>query len=110
MFHIAETRKGLFPENAAARSRAITWMFAALSTIEPPIVELSTAFLLEKDKSWYAERQPILQNNVRLRLGELSKYLGDSEWLEGAFSAGDLMMIAVMRRLKSSFCSSIGGF
>jgi len=102
VFHIAETRKGLFPENANARSRAITWMFAALSTIEPPIVELSASFLLEREKSWFAERHPMLQNNVRLRLGELSNYLGDAEWLDGAFSAGDLMMISVLRRLKRS--------
>lgn len=101
VLHIAETHKGLFPEGAKARSRAISWMFAALSTMEPPIVELSISFLFEKDKSWYSERHPKLQDNVRLRLGELSNYLGDSEWLEGEFCAGDLMMIAVLRRLRS---------
>jgi glutathione S-transferase len=102
VLHIAETRKGLFSENANARSRAITWMFAALSTMEQPIVELSMAFVLEKDKSWYAERLPMLQNNVRVRLGELSQRLGDAQWLDGDFSAGDLMMITVLRRLKKS--------
>lgn len=102
VLHIAETRKGLFPQNVAARARAITWMFAALSTMEPPIVELSAAFLIEREKSWYAERQPMLQENVRLRLRELSKHLGSSDWLDGDFSAGDLMMIAVLRRLKRS--------
>lgn len=102
VFHIAETRKGLLPENAKARARAITWMFAALSTVEPPIVELSASFLFDQEKSWYAERHPMLQNNIRLRLGELSKYLGDAEWLDGDFSSGDLMMITVLRRLKRS--------
>ncbi len=102
VFHIAETRPGLFPKDANARSRAITWMFAALSTMEPPIVELSMSFLFDKEKSWFAERHPKLQDNVRVRLGELSNYLGEAEWLDGAFSAGDLMMITVMRRLKRS--------
>lgn len=102
ILHIAETHAGLFPKDANARSRAITWMFAAFSTVEPPIVELSAAFLLEKDKSWYAERLPMLQDNVRQRLGELSNYLGDQEWLDGRFSAGDLVMINVLRRLRRS--------
>ncbi len=102
VLHIAETYPGLFPVDAKARARAITWMFAALSTMEPPIVELSAASLLEKEKSWYAERNLILQNNVRLRLNELSQYLGADEWLDGNFSAGDLMMISVLRRLKKS--------
>lgn len=102
VLHIAETHKGLFPRDAKARSRAITWMFAALSTVEPPIVELSAAFLLEKDKSWYAERLPMLEKNIRVRLSELSNHLGDAQWLDGDFSAGDLMMISVIRRLKRS--------
>lgn len=102
VLHIAETYEGLFPKEAHARSRAITWMFAAFSTIEPAILELSAAFLLEKDKSWYEERLPMLQKNIRVRLGELSNYLADREWLEGQFTAGDLVMINVLRRLKRS--------
>jgi glutathione S-transferase len=102
VLHIAETHKGLFPADAKARARAITWMFSALSTVEPPIVELSASFLLEQDKSWYKERHAMLQDRVRERLGELSNYFGDAEWLEASFSAGDLMMIAVLRRLRSS--------
>ncbi len=102
VLHIAETRKGLFAVDTGARARAITWMFAALSTVEPPIVELSAAFILEREKSWYAERLPMLQNNVRVRLSELSKHLGSSDWLDGDFSAGDLMMVMVLRRLKRS--------
>ncbi len=102
IFHIAETHSGLLPKDANARSRAITWMFAAFSTMEPPIVELSAAFLFEKDKPWYAERLPLLEKNVRLRLSELSNHLGDHEWLDGSFSAGDLVMIIVLRRLKRS--------
>jgi glutathione S-transferase len=102
VLHIAETHRGLFSANKNERARAITWMFAALSTVEPPIVELSAAFLMEKEKSWYAERLPLLQNNIRQRLDELSNFLGEAQWLDGEFSAGDLMMVMVLRRLKRS--------
>ena len=102
MLHIAERHDGLLPKDANARSRAVAWMFAALSTMEPPIVELTMAMLFERDKSWYAERLPGLQEHVRIRLGELSRRLGKADWLDGAFSAGDLMMVTVLRRLNTS--------
>lgn len=102
VLHIAERHAGLLPADANARSRAIAWMFAALNTLEPPIVELGMAMLLERDKSWYEERLPMLQDRVRTRLGELSRRLGDADWLDGAFSAGDLMMVTVLRRLNTS--------
>jgi glutathione S-transferase len=99
IFHIAERRSGLLPADANARARAIAWMFAALNTVEPPIVELEQAPYLEKDKSWYEERLLMLEDRVRVRLGDLSRRLGDSDWLDGEFSAGDLMMVMVLRRL-----------
>ena len=102
VFHIAESHAGLLPADANARARAISWMFAALSTIEPPIVERSMAWLFERDKSWSAERLSMLDERVRKRLGELSARLGNAEWLDGAFSAGDLLMVTVLRRLGSS--------
>jgi glutathione S-transferase len=102
VFHIAERHAGLLPDDANARARAITWMFAALSTVEPPIVERSMAVILESDRSWHEERLAILDDRVRVRLGELSTRLGDADWLDGAFSAGDLLMVAVLRRLHSS--------
>lgn len=102
VFHIAERHAGLLPADANARARAITWMFAALSTVEPPIVERSNAVLVEKDKSWHEERLPMLDDRVCVRLAELSSRLGDADWLDGAFSAGDLLMVAVLRRLNSS--------
>lgn len=102
VLHLAERHAGLLPADANARSRAIAWMFAALNTMEPPIVELGMAMLLERDKSWYEARLPMLQDRVRTRLGELSRRLGDAEWLDGAFSAGDLMMVTVLRRLNTS--------
>lgn len=102
VLHLAERHAGLLPADANARSRAIAWMFAALNTLEPPIVELGMAMLTERDKSWYEQRLPMLRDRVRVRLGELSRHLGDAEWLDGAFSAGDLMMVTVLRRLNTS--------
>lgn len=102
VFHIAERHAGLLPADANARARAITWMFAALSTVEPPIVDLDMAALVERKKAWYAERLPLLEHRVRGRLDELSRRLGDAEWLEGEFSAGDLLMVTVLRRLHGS--------
>ncbi|HEY3521934.1 MAG TPA: glutathione S-transferase family protein [Rhodanobacteraceae bacterium] len=102
VFHIAEHHAGLLPEDANARARAITWMFAALSTVEPPILEFATARILESDKPWTAERMPLVQDRVRVRLGDLSVRLGDADWLDGAFSAGDLMMVHALLRLRPS--------
>ncbi|MBB4399772.1 MULTISPECIES: glutathione S-transferase family protein [Rhizobium/Agrobacterium group] len=102
IFHIAERHAGLLPQDANARARALMWMFAALSTMEPPIVEHFVTGFLERDKSWHGERLQIVHERIRKRLGELSSRLGKAEWLDGAFSAGDLLMISVLQRIKSS--------
>ena len=102
VFHIAERHAGLLPDNANARARAITWIFAALNTVEPPILDRETTRFLEGDKTWYEQRLPVVEDRIRDRLGELSGRLGDADWLDGAFSAGDLMMVAVLLRLKAS--------
>jgi len=102
IFHIAERHAGLLPPDANARARAITWMFAALNTVEPPILELANARLLEGDKPWSRERLPLVEDRVRHRLGQLCARLGDADWLDSAFSAGDLMMVSVLLRLRSS--------
>ncbi len=102
VFHIAEHNAGLLPDDANARARTITWMFAALNTVEPPILELSNARLLEGGKPWSKERLPLVEARVRDRLGQLSVRLGDADWLDGAFSSGDLMIVSVLLRLKSS--------
>jgi glutathione S-transferase len=102
VFHIAERHEGLLPVEADARSRAITWMFAALNTVEPPILELSTARMVEGDKPWAEERLPLVRDRVRVRLGQLSARLDDADWLDGAFSAGDLLMVSVLLRLRMS--------
>ncbi|MFZ5893366.1 MAG: glutathione S-transferase family protein [Myxococcota bacterium] len=102
VFHISQRRAGLLPTDANARARAITWMFAALSTIEPPILELANAKLLEADKPWATERLPLVKDRLRNRLTQLSARLGDAEWLDGSFSAGDLMMVSVLLRVRPS--------
>jgi len=102
LLHIAERHHGLLPDDAHARARAITWLFSALSTMEPPILELANARLLERDQSWYQERLPLVEDRVRQRLQQLSHCLSVADWLDSAFSAGDLMMISVLLRLKPS--------
>src|SRR3954452_7244050 len=101
VFHIAERHAGLLPAEANARARAIAWMFAALNRVAPPILELGTAMLLESDKPWSKERLPLVEDRIRNRLHQLSDRLGDADWLDGGFSAGDLMMVSVLLRLKS---------
>ncbi|WNZ25824.1 glutathione S-transferase family protein [Leptolyngbya sp. NK1-12] len=102
VFHIAERYAGLLPNDADARSRAIAWMFAALSTVEPVIVQREVSLYLERDKDWHEERLAIVEDRIRSRLNDLSARLGAGEWLDGAFSASDLLMVQVLRRLSGS--------
>ena len=102
VLHIAQQHAGLLPTDANARARAIAWMFAAQSTIEPPILDLQIAILLERDKPWHEARLPLVKDRIRDRLRLLSQHLGEADWLDGGFSAGDLMMICVLRRLGRS--------
>jgi glutathione S-transferase len=98
VLHIAERHGGLLPEDANARARAIAWMFCAVTTIEPSIIEREQVPFLERDRSWYAERLPLLEDRIRVRLDDLAARLGENEWLDGDFTAGDLMMVMVLRR------------
>jgi glutathione S-transferase len=102
VLHLAERHAGLFPADAKARARAITWMFASVNTVEPPILDLQTVKFLERDKPWYEERLSAVMDRIRVRLHELTARLGDAQWLDGEFSAGDLMMVAVLLRLRPS--------
>lgn len=102
VLHIARTHTGLLPEEATTRARAIMWIFAALNTVEPPIVEREQAGYLERDKPWHEARLPLLEKRIRDRLDQFSLRLGDADWLDGAFSAGDLLMVTVLRRLEGS--------
>jgi glutathione S-transferase len=102
VLHTAERHAGLLPDDANARARAIAWMFAALDTVEPPICERALATILERDEPWYDQRLRVLDDRIRKRLGDLSRHLGDADWLDGAFSAGDILMVTVLRRLNGS--------
>ena len=102
VFHIAERHAGLLPEDGDARARAIAWMFAAVNTIEPPILDFSYSKILEGDKPWAEDRMPEVADRVRARLKQLSTYLSDADWLDGVFSAGDLMMVSVLLRMRAS--------
>jgi glutathione S-transferase len=102
VLHIAAHHAGLLPDEAHARARAIAWMFAALNSVEPPILELQTARFADADKPWAAERMPMVLDRIRDRLGKVSSRLGNADWLDGAFSAGDLMMVSVLLRLRAS--------
>ncbi|MGX9143725.1 glutathione S-transferase family protein [Mesorhizobium sp. 128a] len=102
VFHIAERHAGLLPPAPEARARAISWMFAALNTVEPPILDLTIARIQERDRPWAQERLPLVMDRIRVRLGQLSARLGDADWLDGAFSAGDLLMVSVLLRLRMS--------
>jgi glutathione S-transferase len=102
ILHIASRHAGLLPDEANARARAIMWMFAALNTVEPPILEIVIAKFVEADKPWSQERMPLIADRIRHRFGQLSTRLGDAEWLDGAFSAGDLMMVSVLLRTRRS--------
>jgi glutathione S-transferase len=102
VFHIAERHAGLLPNDANSRARAIAWMFAALDTVEPPIFDRALARILERDEPWYDRRLRVLEDSIRKRLGALSRRLGDADWLDDGFSAGDLLMVTVLRRLNGS--------
>jgi len=102
LLHLAERHRSLLPKDRAARARAIAWMFAAVDTVKAPIIEREAAVLIERDKSWFAERSIMLDERVRGRLGELSVQLADAEWLAGGFSAADIMMVCLLRRLETT--------
>jgi glutathione S-transferase len=102
VLHIAEQYAGLLPDDAKAKSRAISWIFAALNTIEPPILDLSIAKVVENDKAWSEQRLPLVKDRIRNKLKQLSAYLCEKSWLEDEFSVGDLMMISVLLRLRAS--------
>jgi glutathione S-transferase len=102
VLHLAQRHPGLLPADADARARAVTWMFAALGTVEPPILDLQTAVVLERGEPWHEQRLPAVHERIRVRLGQLARHLGDADWLDGGFSAADLLMVHVLLRLRPS--------
>lgn len=99
VLHIAQQHAGLLPLDAHARTRAMAWMFAALNTVEPTIIERQKAVLLEGQEAWTAARLPLVLDRIRVRLEQLSHNLGDADWLDGDFSAADLLMVTTLRWL-----------
>ncbi|MGO4451991.1 glutathione S-transferase family protein [Phyllobacterium sp. TAF24] len=102
VFHIAQRYPGLLPDDTNGQARAIAWMFAAVGTVEAPIIERQVAKFAEGDRNWSAQRMPLIDDRIRERLAELSARLGNAKWLDGPFSAGDLMMVHVLLRLRIS--------
>jgi len=102
IFHIGDRYPGVLPKDANARSRALMWMFAAVNTVEPPILDLVTARLFERDQPWAQARLPLVEDRLHPRLKQLSAHIGTTDWLDGEFSAGDLMMVSVLLRLRPS--------
>lgn len=100
VLHIAERFPGLFPADADARARAIMWMFATVSDVEPLIIQREVVEYMESDKSWAAERMAMVEQRIRDRFAELAARLGDADWLDGAFSAADVLMVQALRRLE----------
>ena len=101
VLHIAAGAPALMPTDAGGQARATTWLFAALNSIEPPIQNLAELDLFNADQEWARLRRPGLVAFVEQRLRELAASLGDSDYLEaGGFTAGDLMMVTVLRNLR----------
>jgi glutathione S-transferase len=100
VLHIAERHPGLLPTAPEARARAIMWAIAALNTIEPTVLDLTAARIFEADRPGAKERLPLVEDRARVRLAQLSDYLGEKRWLDGDFSAGDLMMVSVLLRFR----------
>ena len=101
VLHVAERFGGLLPEGAA-RGRAVSWIFAAVSTVEPALLELETARFFDAGQPWAEARLPLVHGRVARRLGQLSAHLGGADWLDGGFSAGDLMMVGVLYRFQDA--------
>jgi glutathione S-transferase len=98
VLHIAERYGTLLPDSLPARARAIEWMFAALNSVEPSIMDLSFVNIFERDKPWSAPRRGSVEQRIDQRLADLSIRLGGQSWLDGeTFTAGDLLMVTVLR-------------
>lgn len=115
VLHVAglDARATLLPRDPHARARAIAWLFAALNTVEPPIVEREQCDFVDRGRPWYEARLPMLDERIRARLRDLATRLADADWLDGAFSAGDLMMVTVLRRLEAAMLAefpSLAGY
>ncbi|MDB5693939.1 MAG: glutathione S-transferase family protein [Alphaproteobacteria bacterium] len=102
VLHIAERSEVLLPRDPAARARAIPWMFAALNSIEQHVQAFALVAGFLKDEEWAKLRRPSAQEMAEKRLDELAARLGEREWLDDRFTAGDLLMTSVLRILRGT--------
>ncbi|WP_163996575.1 glutathione S-transferase family protein [Pyxidicoccus caerfyrddinensis] len=100
VLHIASRSEVLLPSDAAGKARAMTWVFAALNSIEIHVQQLAEIDLFAADKEWAKLHRPDVEKATLRRLRELATWLGDREYLEGRFTVGDLMMTTVLRTLR----------
>ena len=102
VMHIAETSEALMPRDANGRARARTWMFAALNTLEPQVQQLAAIDLFYPAEEWAKARRPGVEQMVRKRLDELQVSMKGRDYLEDRFTAGDLLMVTVLRNLRQT--------
>lgn len=102
VLHIGERCPALLPTDPNGRARAQSWAFAALNSVEPAVAQLSEIDIFHKGEAWTVERRPQVIDKIRARLDGLAARLGDRDYLEGSFTAGDLLMIDVLRSLENS--------
>jgi glutathione S-transferase len=100
VLHIAERSSALMPAEANTRARVKTWMFAALNTVETPLQQLAVIDLFNAHEEWARLRRPTVEQQAIKRLGELARQLEGRLYLEGGFSAADLMMVHVLRLIR----------
>jgi glutathione S-transferase len=100
VLHIAERSDALMPAEASARERVKTWMFAALNSVEPAIQNLAEIDLFNANEEWAKMRRPAVVERVKARLSCLASCLDGRDYLEGRFTAGDLLMTTVLRILR----------
>lgn len=98
--YVAERSTTLLPDDAHRRAQVTTWMFAALNTIEVPIMSLAEVDLFAADERWAQEHRPAVVERVRGRLAELAAALDGREYLVGGFSAADILMTTVLQILR----------
>lgn len=97
VLHIGESSEALLPRDPHGRGRAASWLVAALNSVEPEVWAYAALNFFYSGEDWAKQAAPIYKENARKRLEPVAAYLGDKEWLEGSFTAGDLMMVAVLR-------------
>lgn len=102
VLHVGERCEALLPTDGAGRARAITWLFAALNTVEPPIQQLAVIDFFHPEESWARQRRPGAVADIQQRLDQLAAWLAGRDYLEERFTAGDLMMATVLRNLRQT--------